>query len=195
MSKPFEYLLRDDFFTESELKLIWSEIALLSDPAVLRSEHDTGSAVNLQTGEPLKKNRGLFLLDFYTDLMNSPTFRAARKIFDNLTIEFSELCFANESVLMTRTSTMLISYYEDNDEYLKHRDTSAVTVLYWLCREPRGFEGGDLYFPQLDEWIEFKNNRMIMFPSQAFHQVSPVKLLAEPNTGMGRFCFSQFLLF
>ncbi len=194
MARPFEYLIKDNFFTEGELEKIWKEVDLLSDPEVLESSETTGSAVDPRTGERLKRNKGVFLLNVYKLLEYSQTFRICRKIFQEDTTRFSKMCFANSAVMMTTTSTMLMSYYEDNDCYLPHQDNAVTTVLYWLNREPKGFTGGDLYLEDLDEWIPYRNNTMIMFPSHARHAVSEIRMKPDAAPGTGRYCFSQFLL-
>lgn len=192
MEKPFEVLVKDDFFTDYELGWIWKELTLLSRPGVLADPSETGSART--DNAPIKKNLGIFLHDYYCNVEHSPIFQFTRKIFQGITEEFSLLDFANVLVLSTRSSRFLLQYYEDSDHYPPHQDQCLTTVLYWLCKDPESFEGGDLYFPYLDETIKFKNNRMIMFPSWAYHSVTPVKMLKE-GENLGRYSVTQFLTF
>lgn len=190
--KPFTPLVKRDFFTPEELENVWHELHVLSDPNVLAREDDTGPA-RTTDGLILKRNRGVFLSDFYIDINYSPVFRHARKIFEGITAEFSELGFAESAVLSTVKSNMLLQYYEDSDHYKPHKDYATTTVLYWFCKEPQSFEGGDLIFRQIDEKIKFANNTMVMFPSWAEHEVTPVKMTAEGDR-LGRFSVTQFLL-
>jgi predicted 2-oxoglutarate/Fe(II)-dependent dioxygenase YbiX len=51
-----------------------------------------------------------------------------------------------------------------------------------LAKEPLQFQGGEFLIGGWDSQavshtIEFKNNRLIIFPSRSFHKVAPVKNL------------------
>lgn len=188
--KPFQVLVKDDFFSEDELEMIWHELTILSSPSVLKEPQETGSA--REQGKIIKQNRGIFLHEFYAHISYSPLFNATRKIFDGITEEFSEFGFAEASVLSTKTSTYLLQYYENADFYDYHFDSSITTVLYWLCKEPQAFSGGNLLFPELETTIDFKHNRMVMFPSWAKHGVSAVEM-SETGNLLGRFSITQFL--
>lgn len=189
--KPFDILVKDNFFTPEELDIIWNEIHILSHPDVIRDPSETGSAK--EGGVLVKQNKGIFFQDFYCDVHASPMYRASRKLFEGYTEEFADLGFAESYILSSRRSSFLLSYYGDGDHYAPHRDSACSTVLYWFCKEPRAFTGGDIYFSDIDKTVEFKNNRMIIFPSWAEHEVDEVKML-EPDNGLnGRFCVTQFL--
>lgn len=191
--KPFTPLIKDNFFRDDELDLIWSELTLLSQPGILREPEGSGTAT--EDGEVLKRNRGLFLNEFYMDLTVSPLYRSCSRVFEGVTEEYSELGFAESFVLSTRKSNLLVQYYEDSDNYRLHKDLSITTVLYWFCKAPQSFEGGDLYFEDLDETIPFKSNRMVMFPSWARHAVTPVRMAKQDEPLMGRFSVTHFLTF
>ena len=63
-------------------------------------------------------------------------------------------------------------------------------VLYGYVKSPQKFKGGDIYFEELDKKIEFKNNRMVMFPGWALHQVSPVVMDEDEEDLNGRVCIT-----
>jgi len=186
------YLLEDNFFTSEELNAIWVELEFLNRPSLMLDPDLTASAT--EWGEIKKKNRGVFLNNVYKHLDVSPIWVASRKLFSGYTFNFSELSMVNKVALETNHSSMLMSYYEDGDYYLPHRDTASVTTLYWFFREPKRFEGGDLIFTETGETVEVKHNRMIMFPSWAEHAVTNVALSDEfKNRGLGRYCVTHFL--
>ena len=188
------YLLIDNFFTGEELDLIWPELDFLNNPFLLKKPAETGSAF---TGEgTLKKNnKGVFLGDVYRSFEISSVWRLSSKLEKGYIQEYSELHLANKSILSANYSSMLLSYYEDSDFYLPHRDTAIATVLYWFYREPKKFNGGDLVFTDTNEVVEVKNDRMIMFPSWATHAVTEVTMAEEfRNQKLGRYCLTQFLL-
>lgn len=191
MTRLFEPLVKHDFFTEEELELIWCELKILARPHILRDPQDTNSAE--VDGVLLKNNKGVFLDKFYLDVTRSPAFEASLKIFSGVTEEFADLCYVNSPVLQTRKSSMLLSYYENSDYYLPHQDQSITTVLYWLCKEPRAFTGGDLFFPEIDLTVPFQNNTMVMFPSVAEHGVTAVNMDENAPPLSGRFVFTHFL--
>ena len=88
----------------------------------------------------------------------------------------------------------LISYYENNDYYKAHADTSDITALTWLFKEPKRFTGGDLIFPDTEERIECKNNKIILFPGCIRHQVTEINMEKQhQNQKLGRWCITQFL--
>ena len=82
---------------------------------------------------------------------------------------------------LKRKGTMLLSMYQEGGLYSWHKDTTnSMTLNYMLSTSPQKFEGGDFILGNLEDIvhnkiIEFKNNRAIIFPSKAWHCVTPVK--------------------
>lgn len=85
-----------------------------------------------------------------------------------------------ETMLYTDRSQLLLSKYEEGDHYGWHRDYNpTVTMNYMLAREPLKFEGGEFVFGTWDQGheeykVDFKNNRLVIFPSRVPHCVRPV---------------------
>ena len=75
--------------------------------------------------------------------------------------------------------TVSQSFDEDGDYYLRHRDATNDTALFWF--NEKEFSGGDFIFDDTNETIKYKNNSMIIFPNWADHSVSKV-------SGEGRYC-------
>jgi Rps23 Pro-64 3,4-dihydroxylase Tpa1-like proline 4-hydroxylase len=78
----------------------------------------------------------------------------------------------------TRFGKILFSAYGNSDYYGHHVDIDldcvATAVLMLTLRDPQQFTGGAFLLE--DTPIEFKNNRLIVFPSCRMHGVEPVKL-------------------
>ena len=79
---------------------------------------------------------------------------------------------------MTGYGSTLLSAYGNGDYYGQHIDINldcvATAVLMLTLKEPQQFSGGAFLLG--DEKIEFKNNRLIVFPSCRLHGVEPVEL-------------------
>jgi Rps23 Pro-64 3,4-dihydroxylase Tpa1-like proline 4-hydroxylase len=145
--------------------------------------HDKGSVV----ADFFKKSKNLWLFLHYIENRNQK----------NLAIDFEKLLWSKEmrqifqdthdglfnAALSTNSSDLLLSKYENGDHYEWHRDyCHLLTINYMLAKEPLQFEGGEFLIGNWDSQetthtIEFKNNRLIIFPSRAFHKVVPVKNL------------------
>ena len=192
--RPFEYLVQDDFFSKNELDCIWNEISNFWDLNLFKPPSTYNSDYDKDTKLIIKNNNSFFLHDYYSNLSDSSIVKATDKIINNAALKFSGMCFANRSILNTNRSTFLVSYYSNNNDYKLHKDNAVTTALYWLCVEPKAFTGGDLYFSDLDEWVEFKSNRLVMFPSQALHSVSPLVSSENIPKGLGRYCITQFFI-
>ena len=94
-----------------------------------------------------------------------------------------ELAASEDSALVHATWTkfgkILFSAYGDGDWYGHHVDIDlnciATAVLMLSLRDPVQFEGGS-FLLENEPPIEFKNNRLIVFPSCRMHGVEPVRL-------------------
>jgi hypothetical protein len=186
------YLLVKDYFTEAELDMIWKELDHLNRPGVFDPPGNTGSAT--YEGEIIKSNSGVFIDKVYTHPKYSAIFQCNHKIFDGYTAQYWDLSFYNRGILQTNASDHLISYYENSDHYKPHNDQAVATALHWLWKEPKKFEGGELTFSDTGETIPLTNNTMLLFPSYAMHEVSPVIMAPEDmGKGLGRYCISIFM--
>ncbi len=85
-----------------------------------------------------------------------------------------------------------VSAYGDGDHYDLHRDTGGnlnLTVLLFLCRTPKAFRGGDLVLLHrgATRRIPFKNNRLVVFPSNTLHRVTKVRAPIDTPFALRRF--------
>ena len=186
-------IIKRNFFDESDLDLIWNEIQFLNNDYLMNDPIHTGTATD-ENGTPKKSNKGIFVSQLYKDYNYSSIWRASRKIFNGITEEFSKLHFCTRSVLSTNQSDILYSYYENGGYYAPHEDSCITTVLYWFCKKPKKFSGGNLIFNDTEEVIKFEHNTMVMFPSWAKHSVTEV-IMEDEDMGknLGRHCFTHFL--
>ena len=80
----------------------------------------------------------------------------------------------------------LLSRYVDGQYYNAHTDQSPFTLLLWLYNLPKPFTGGDLMFPDYDNYtIPCNNNTGIIFYGPTRHEVPPVD-------GNGRYTLTCF---
>jgi len=187
--KAFDVLYEDNFFDEKESKAVWAELEDFYNEGYFKEGGGNHGGAEGKDDEALATRRGFFPMRYkpYYQVQGEI---ACSKIFKGYTDKFSKLGFANYAVLHTNTHGLLYSLYTNGDEYKTHRDMSRTTCLIWLCKEPKKFEGGDLYLEELDKTIKFKNNRMVMFPGWAKHRVTPVVMDEKEDDLNGRFCIT-----
>ena len=191
MDKIF-YLLKENCFNDSDLNLIFDELNFLNNPLIFEGPEETRSAIDDEGIQ--KKNMGVWISDFYTNPHKSSLWRMTRNFMENSVDEYRNLHFSNRVIENTNFSKSLLSYYEDNDYYKPHTDQSAITILFWFFKEPKRFEGGDLFFSDTNELIKVKNNSMIMFPSWAYHSVTKIRMDEKfANKKLGRYSLTIFL--
>ena len=90
----------------------------------------------------------------------------------------------------------LLSYYGHKDCYPDHSDTSFVTFLYWYAKDESKFQSEFLIGENKDVSIEFKSNKLVIFPSWLPHEVPPLEgpTKEEWEQGYGRWCWSTFFI-
>lgn len=189
----FPYIVIDNYYDEDEYNSIWEEINFLCHrDKLIKSE---GSATS-PDGNLLKNNCVRYLDNLYTDRKVSNILKVNRKLFKNhLEILRYHPSWFFQNIEGNNDFTSL-SYYEDGEEYLSHHDAYTVTALWWTHNKPKRFEGGNFIFTDYNESVEFKDNRLVIFPSIIKHEVTKVKIEEEyRNQKNGRICLSQFLKF
>jgi hypothetical protein len=188
-----DYLKIENYFTDQELTEIWHELDQLNRPGILDLPEDTGASIE-GDGIIRKANSGLFFHDVYKHPKYSPVMTHVRKMFNGSTSKYAGMSLWNMGILQTTASSTLLSYYENSDHYKPHTDAAVVTVLHWLWKEPKRFEGGELTLLDTGEKIPLTNNTMLMFPSHCWHEVSPIVMEEQyRNQGLGRYCITTFL--
>jgi len=182
----------DNFYSEDVVNCIMQELDLMASSKVLQPPEKTFSAVKNKMA--LKKNNSVFLDDIYANRRKeSSILRANRIVFSNNFIN----CLASSSPIFGMLSTCnydttLLSYYEDSDYYLPHKDSAMFTAVTWFYKTPKAFDGGDLVIEN-NLKIDCVQNRCVIFLSNSLHEVTPVKI-SQTKENNGRFSLSQFIL-
>lgn len=195
---PAPLLTVEELFDEHELAEVMTEIDCIRKLNLLRPPEETGTAMD-DKGAPLKSNRGLFLDPFYAPNRDaSPVLRHTRKLFSAPAIKDAILnhqsWFFNDTFYATNSDEVLLTYYEDSDYYKAHRDEAQFTIVIWLYREPKAFEGGEFFLPDYKYEVPIAHNKAIYFPSRLRHEVSAITMRDEDrNKGLGRYALSLFV--
>jgi len=179
------YLLKRDVFSDEQLRLIFDELQFLNNSYLMQPPENTASARD--HGNLIKNNKGVFLRNVYCREDASSIIRLLKDKLEQWVHEYSEVHITNLPTAGTNELWFLVSYYENADYYKPHEDATFATALFWFNKEPQKFTGGDLTFNNTDEFIEYKNNSMIIFPGWARHSVSPV-LFEGGGDREGRYC-------
>jgi len=195
-NEPFDYILIKDTYDSNQLENIWKDLDFFHHK--LREPSYTLSSFDSDTNEYRKKNVGIFL---HTDneTRNSHIVNYSDIFFDSQKIncEISGILFKyyptfNPIRCNYIKPKILLSYYDDGDYYKPHRDSSLFTLVTFLYKELKKFEGGNLFFPEYDFLLEIENNMTIIFPSVVEHEVLKITM-GENISGYGRYSITSFI--
>jgi len=198
VADKFSFLILEDIYNQEELSDIWKECIFLCDKDKLRYDEiykQKSRAARKEDGSLKKSNADIFLNGLYKKEFFSNYLRLINKPLqlldiDKLINEDNNLNFLKN----ISNGETLFSYAQDGDHYESHRDESRCTLIFWIFKEPKCFEGGDLYLNDIDFKIELKSNMAILFPGNVSHTVEKVTM-ANNNClfdSSGRFSFSTF---
>ena len=180
---PVAFCIIKNFYSKDEVEDIHEELSTLKTH-FLKGEV-TGTARNV-VGKTRKENHGIFLDDFYKDRQESTILQLNRRVVSPQVIyELSKRHWFFKYLSRTQHDSTLVSYYQQGDYYKSHDDESFITAIYYTWKEPKSFEGGDIYFG--DFKVPIENNSVLVFPSYTEHRVS------EVTSGLGRYAISQFI--
>jgi hypothetical protein len=194
LSDPFPHLVVENMYDEKELDLIWEELNFLTKPHKFLEE-DLGTDRDQVTGIPKSQSKSLIIDDIYVNRSASNILTVNRKLFNMGHLElFSEITPMCKSILYQNYDLTKIRYYENDDEYLSHVDIYNYTAITFFYKEPKSFEGGELYFPEFNYTFYCNNNFMILFPSCVSHSATKVKMYDNSFcSGNGRYSMMQFM--
>lgn len=188
-TKPLEYLIVEDFYSDEEVCLINREIDFLMGK--MNPPSQTQSAKNIKE-EIIKRNSAVFLDQVYADRAVSDILTINRKAFGKEIIEAMQSLHPSFfSIGTCDKDATLINYYDSNDHYKPHRDSAQYTFMTFLIPENKGYTGGDFVFTDQEITIHQKNNMLLCFSGSYKHEVTPVKLLNKNS--IGRISMTQFL--
>ena len=194
------YILADDVLDEKFLPLLWDELNFLSRDLDTLEAADgaSGSASRLnEKGEKeyLKNNKCLFVDSFYTDHKKSSVLKVGHNAIFNEEFLTQVVPFHPWFRYMFQSCTFstLLSYYDHGTYYEPHQDTSVLSALLWFYKEPKKFSGGEFEIEGTDT-IECVNNRMVLIPGTALHEVKTVELEEKDrDSRLGRYTITLFI--
>ena len=166
INEEFPYTIIRELYTEEQKERIWKEL----------DDHQS----NLIRVEDNRNRCWCRILDH-----NPYTLHVSEEVFEN------KLKTIVDNNLVPDESSFL-SYYEDGDYFKPHEDKCKITILNWMYKEPKRFEGGELVFTDYNKTIELESNKAIIFPGKIKHAVNTTSM-NEKFKGMGRWCITHFL--
>jgi hypothetical protein len=104
---------------------------------------------------------------------------------------------------VTSYDYLLGAFYSEGDFYKPHPDLSILTAVFFH-QDENNFEGGNFYLGSGTEWnkndlryvkIEYKKNRLLIFPSRFMHYAEPVTKSKKDGIDGMRLCTQNFLSF
>ena len=125
-------------------------------------------------------------LDFYTK---------DGKLFDSAVLDaFSSVHDCCSIAKFCNHDTTKVRYYHDGDFYEPHTDNFFQYLAFsYFYREPKRFDGGELFFPKYNYSFKCDNNSLIMMPAWVEHGVTKVSIKdSDYYDGYGRYAITSF---
>ena len=161
----------DDFYNLNELIEVNKEIKELYK---FRKDASLTATAKDNNNNYLKTGKGLWLYDLYYDKQESPILNYNQKLFkDSYLDKLIQYNINYKHIKKCNFDNVLLNYYNNTEQYNHHEDTTIYTILILL--NIGNFKGGGVYFKDVDEEIEFKENRAIIFPGCATHKATPIQ--------------------
>jgi|TARA_B100000925_G_scaffold291877_1_gene282112 hypothetical protein len=188
--EPFPYMIIYNFYNEEELKLIWEELNFYTKPKKLLPAKDYGGIEDATNAKAISLDSIYYN---HRDLSNILTVN--RKLFNKDVLnaiqgmggEFTIAPYVNYDVTKVR-------YYYDQEYYDPHTDKSFHFLGFsYFYKEPKKFDGGELFFPDHNLCLNCENNSMIIFPGWVKHGVKKVSINnSNYFDGYGRYAITSF---
>ena len=194
------YILVDNVLNKKDLPYLWDELNFLSRDLDRLEDADGASGSAAKVDEDgnkvyLKNNKCLFLDTFYTDHSKSSILKVGHEALFNQDTLLEIVPFHPwfRYLFQACTFSTLLSYYDNGTYYEQHQDTSVLSALIWFYKEPKKFKGGEFIIEGTDT-IECKDNRMVLIPGTALHEVTTVELEEEDrDSRLGRYTITLFI--
>lgn len=198
VTDKFSFLVFENIYDQKELSDIWKECIFLCDKDKLKYDEiykQKSRAARKENGNLKKSNADIFLNNLYKKDFFSNYLKLVKKPIDLLDID--KLIKEDNNLYFLKNISngeTLFSYAQNGDYYESHKDESQCTLIFWTFKEPKCFEGGNLYLDDINFKVEIQNNMAILFPGNISHTVEKVKMTDnnESFDGSGRFSFSTF---
>ena len=171
--------------------MIWEELDFYTKPDKLLDVKEYLGVVDKTNAKAI-----------YLDLVYSTKYRKLsniltvnRKIFDPQVLEeFSKIHDCCLPVKEVNNDYTKVRYYHDGDFYEPHTDNFFQYLAFsYFYREPKRFDGGDLFFPKYNYSFKCDNNSLIMMPAWVEHGVTKVSIKdSDYYDGYGRYAITSF---
>ncbi len=190
-AEPFPHLIYHNFYNEEELKLIWEELTYYTKPGKLLEAKDYGGVVGYTNA------KAVWLDKAYTGKWRhlSNILTVNRKVFRQEVIEpFANIHGCCSIARKSNHDCTKVRYYHDGDYYDPHTDKSVQFLGFsYFYKEPKRFEGGELYFPEYDYTHSCENNSLIFLPGWVRHGVNKISIRdSDYHEGFGRYAITSF---
>ena len=190
-TEPFPHIIFHNFYNEKELELIWEELDFYTKPGKLVETKDYGGVVGYTNA------KALWLDKLYgTKYRNvSNILYVNRKLFEKEILEaFANIHDCCSIAATCNHDSTKVRYYHDGDKYDPHVDCTIQFLGFsYFYREPKRFEGGELFFPDYDYTYSCDNNSLIMMPGWVRHGVTEIKIKdSDYFQGFGRYAITSF---
>jgi len=189
--EPFPHIIFHNFYNEEELELIWEELNFYTKPGKLVETKDYGGVVGYTNAKALWLDK--LYGTKYRDVSN--ILQVNRKVFEKEILESFSNVHACCSIAATcNHDSTKVRYYHDGDKYDPHVDSTIQFLGFsYFYREPKRFEGGELFFPDYDYTYSCDNNSLIMMPGWVRHGVTEIKIKdSDYFQGFGRYAITSF---
>ena len=190
--KPFPHLIIENFYNEKELELIWEELKFYTKPGKLLEAKDFGGVVDKTNSHALCLD-DLYMKESYRSLSNILTVN--RKLFASNALDvFAKIHDCCGIAPLCNHDITKVRYYHNDEYYEPHTDKSFQFLAFsYFYKEPKKFEGGEIYFPKYEYELTCENNSIIILPGWVEHGVKKVKIEnSDYYDGYGRYCISSF---
>ena len=191
-----EYFLIKNILPVNEYDKVKFEIDFFKQ--MFLPPQETGTAYNLQTNEPLKQNRAVFLTnvlqgdDRAASVVMSSTVKVVENFMEYVRENLNESHSSFGNLGHDLNYTTLLSGYKDGDYYKPHRDTCVATLIWWFMEPEKKYEGGEFVLPDLGITISPESYTGVIIPSWYRHEVPPVRCETDDFV---RYTVSCFLVY
>tara|TARA_S200000501_G_C20606510_1_gene648299 strand:- start:138 stop:761 length:624 start_codon:yes stop_codon:yes gene_type:complete len=189
----FPILISDNWYSNEEEKNVWLELDFIHS----LNEYENSEENSAYDKDKISKSKAkrLYYELVFREKKYSHICKMLYKIKDSSLHDIVEKSMPIGKIFKhTDWDNTFLNYYENNDNYKSHYDYSLFTMLIFFHKKPKLFSGGDLYFEESNTTVEFKHNRMVLFPGHYLHQANKVSMNSEYQNKMnGRFTITHFI--
>lgn len=190
---PSPFIMKDNFLKKEELAIIWSLIERskekFKDSKVRITKNKADISKKARVSKVIYKKNLKEISSFFLSKVDK-TIRVNFSRLGIFPIEFGE-------------KEVQLTLHNDGHFFTIHKDVNLsktypriVTYVYYFHHVPKSYKGGDLLLYDTNKEkdiystnftrIATRNNRLLLFPSYCYHQVTPIQQ-KEEDFRMGRF--------